>query len=97
MLKRLLEAEPSVEAVKAYAERSPDRWGQLVAIMGRLAGYSDKLGIDHTHSVNAVAIAEMSDMELLQRTRELAKKLGMDPDTIRLPARSNGSGSETAE
>ncbi len=46
LLKRLLEAEPSVEAVQAYAERHPDRWGQLVTMIGKLAGYHERLEVE---------------------------------------------------
>ena len=51
LLKRLLEAEPSVEAVREYAERHPDRWGQLVTMIGKLAGYNERLQVDTSHSV----------------------------------------------
>lgn len=73
VLHRFLEAEPDTEAVKEFAEKYPDRWAQAVTMMGRLSGYHEKLNVDHSH---AVAIAEMSDMELMQKYRELQAKIG---------------------
>ena len=51
VLKHILQAEPSVEAVQAYSERHPDRWGQLLTMIGKLAGYHDRLEVASSHSV----------------------------------------------
>jgi hypothetical protein len=42
-LARFLCFAPSDEAVQAHANKSPDRWSQAVAILGRLSGITDKV------------------------------------------------------
>ncbi len=42
-LSRFLCFAPSDEAVQAHANKSPDRWSQAVAILGRLSGLTDKV------------------------------------------------------
>jgi hypothetical protein len=42
-LSRFLCFSPSDEAVQAHANKSPDRWSQAVAILGRLSGITDKV------------------------------------------------------
>ncbi len=74
VLKRLLEAEPSIEAVQAYAERHPDRWGQLVTMIGKLAGYHERLEVESSHSV---VLAQLSDAELSERLMTSLEKLGI--------------------
>ena len=81
VLKRLLGAEPSVEAVQAYAERHPDRWGQLVTMIGKLAGYHERLEVESSHSV---ALRQLSDSELMGRLQDSLGQLGVDPQTFRL-------------
>ena len=68
MLARILECAPSPEAIKALAERHPDRWGQLSAMFTRSAGYTDKLELEGSISLQ---INEMSDSELERRLAEL--------------------------
>lgn len=68
MLARILECAPSPEAIRALAERHPDRWGQLSAMFTRAAGYTDKLEIEGSISLQ---INEMSDSELECRLAEL--------------------------
>ena len=50
------------------AERNPDRWGQLLAIVARLAGYSDKLEVEATIQAR---ISTMSDAELTAQIEAL--------------------------
>ena len=71
-LARIMQAEPSVEDMKAFAMKHPDRWGQLVAIMARAGGYTDKL-ITETNFY--IQIAQMSDAELEARRAEIACQL----------------------
>ncbi len=82
LLKRLLEAEPSVEAVRKYGERHPDRWGQLVTMIGKLAGYHERLEVANSH---VVALAQLSDSELMGRLGDSLERLGVDPQTFKLP------------
>ena len=58
---RILACAPTNEAIVNLAERNPDRWGQLLAIVARLAGYTDKLEVEAT--VHA-KVSAMSDSEL---------------------------------
>ena len=81
LLKRLLEAEPSVEAVQAYAERHPDRWGQLVTMIGKLAGYHERLEVESSHSV---ALRQMSDSQLMARLQDGLEQLGVESQDLKL-------------
>lgn len=86
-----LGSAPSAEAIKDLAECRPDRWGQGLVMLAKLAGYHDKLQVDHSH----IEVAEMSDMELMKRFNELQKKLAGDDGSeiapLRLASQSNGT------
>ena len=62
MLARLMENAPTADAIQTFADKSPDRWSQAVAICGRLAGYSDKTIVEHDVTAK---ITHMSDAELI--------------------------------
>ena len=81
LLARVLAAEPSHEALKAFAEKHPDRWGQLAAIAAKPAGYGDK---DRPRvEVNFYAqIAQMSDAELLTSLENWFRSMGMEPPAL---------------
>ncbi len=64
----LLAAEPDPEAIKAFADKYPDRWAQAVAIFAKLGGYHDKLKVDTSIAVN---VSRMSDAELLNRSAQV--------------------------
>ena len=64
LLARLLECEPDPEKVKAYAEKYPDKWGQLVTMVARLGGYHERREVANSH---VVALAQLSDAELSER------------------------------
>ncbi len=81
VLERLLQAEPSVEAVQAYSERHPDRWGQLVTMVAKLSGYHERLEVANSH---VVALAQLSDSELMGRLGDSLEQLGIDPEACRL-------------
>ena len=66
---RILACAPTGGALVDLAERNPDRWGQLLAIVARLAGYSDKLEVEA--SIQA-KISCMSDAELAQQIQLLS-------------------------
>jgi len=59
---RILNCAPTDEAIVALAEKNPDRWGQLLAIVARLGGYTEKLEVEGTlvHTVNALSDAELA-------------------------------------
>ena len=72
ILARMLDCAPSDKAIKAQAEKFPDRWAQAVTIMGRLGGYTEKAETTHNYSI---AIHQMSDAEVMARLAEY----GIDP------------------
>ncbi len=101
LLTRLLECEPDPEKVKAYAEKFPAKWGQLLSMIGRLAGYHERLEVANSH---VVALAQLSDAELMGRLQEKLQNLGIDPQAFKLLSeekhgvpesskKGNGSGS----
>ena len=101
LLRRLLAAEPSVEAVREYALRHPDRWGQLVTMVAKLSGYHERLEVESSHSV---ALRQLSDSQLMGRLQDGLEQLGVDPQDIKpllaekrsVPELSNGEdGAET--
>jgi hypothetical protein len=71
LLSEVLGSAPTPEAVYALAQRNPDRYGQLLAIVARLAGYSDKVEVAATVTAK---LDQMSDAELEQRISELHAK-----------------------
>lgn len=68
----------SQEDMNAYVKKTPDRAGQLLAILGRLNGYSERteVGIEPTSGLLgfARAVERMSDAEIAVRLRELEKE-----------------------
>src|SRR5262249_42156173 len=66
----LMEAKPAIEDLKKFSSKSPDRWSQAAAIMGRLSGYSEKLQVDVTSNIH-VWIQNASDAELLAELQRL--------------------------
>jgi hypothetical protein len=76
-LATLLGCSPSEDAIKAFAERFPDRWAQAVAIMGRLSGYHEKLQVD-TNMLSE--IQNLSDSQLMTRLQEVDRQLAEHRD-----------------
>src|SRR4029453_9041815 len=62
ILDAYVDAAPDPEALAAQAEKYPDRWAQGLAIVGRLAGFSEKLEIEG--SVDIPHLHRLSDLEL---------------------------------
>lgn len=71
----VLMAAPSVEAVARYAERAPDRYYQALAIVARLAGYSERPEDGASHAGVFAQIHTLSDSELAARLRSMDQKL----------------------
>ena len=61
LLARVLENAPSSEAIRALAQRNPDRWAQTLALVGRLGGYNEKLEVEGNINLR---IQALSDAEL---------------------------------
>lgn len=62
-----LQAAPQGDSIEEWANRHPDRWAQGLAIVGRLAGFSDKLEVEGTIQ----HVHELSDAEIIQRVQQL--------------------------
>jgi hypothetical protein len=73
-LARLIAAEPTQAELAAFARKSPDRWGQVIAIFARGSGFSDKIDLDVDVNI-AVKISRMSDAEKLRLIAEYEAKL----------------------
>lgn len=69
VLAGLLDCAPTPEAIRAFAEKSPDRWAQAVSIMAGLAGFDR--GINPT--INVYNVEGMSDAQLMARMAELER------------------------
>lgn len=61
---------PSLRAIKALAEKSPDRWIQGAVMLAQLAGYTKDLNINVNQTIN---ISGMSDSQIEMRKLELQK------------------------
>ena len=71
-LAKVLGHAPTADAIENYANKYPDRWGQLVAILSRLSGYTPELKVEGTihHRVEA-----LSDYQILKKIKELEHEL----------------------
>jgi len=58
-----LGASPGEDDLKKFSAKSPDRWSQGLAILGRLSGYSDKLEVDTDITISR-RLESLSDMEV---------------------------------
>lgn len=72
LLARIMDCAPSPEAIQALAEKNPDRWGQLMAIVGRTSGYNEKLELEGTLTQR---LTDQSDSQLLARITALESAL----------------------
>ena len=85
-LARILGAEPTVETLKNFANKTPDRWGQLVAIFARLGGYHEKIQVDNVN----ITILAMSDAQIMHKLPELESQFGalrsVTPVTVSEPS-----------
>src|SRR5512145_2652289 len=68
LLARLLGCAPTDAAIDAIAQKNPDRWAQMLAIVARLAGYTEKLDVNAQLDVS---LHDLSDAELMARAQAL--------------------------
>jgi hypothetical protein len=71
-LSRILGCQPDEESIQAFAKKHVDRFYQSVAIMGRLAGFSDKLEVEGNLSMK---LKQMSNMELLAEQEKIRREI----------------------
>jgi len=82
-----LGASPGEDDLKKFSAKSPDRWSQGLAILGRLSGYSDKLEVDTDITVTR-RIESMSDMEM----RSELDRLTAEREALEAGATATGDG-----
>ena len=70
LLGDILGSAPAPEAIYALAQKNPNRYGQLLAIVARLAGYNEKLEVEANVTT---PVKDMSDAELELRLAELER------------------------
>jgi hypothetical protein len=97
-LARLMQIPRSKKALRIWANKSPDRHAQAVAIMARLAGYHERLEVQHSGGLVALAMRldSLSDAELLALKAQHEKEptgmgVALSPDA-RPPKALGGAG-----
>ena len=94
-LSRFLCFSPSDEAVQAHANKSPDRWSQAIAILGRLSAITDKVEDTSQSEYSPHRFKNLSLMEKRKKLAEIESKIKdelkkelerrgaiIDPDTL---------------
>ena len=77
LLAAWLECAPTMEAVHAFAVRSPDKYATAITQIARVAGYTEKT--ESTHNIN-VNVGQMSDSQIEDQLRQMQRKLGLTDD-----------------
>ena len=70
-LSKLLSNSPNPSSIKAFANKSPDRWAQSIAIMAKCAGFHERLEVD----IKFKPLTALADSELRNMLQELNRKL----------------------
>ncbi len=72
---------PDPEAIKEFANKSPDRWAQALLLVGKMAGYHEKLLVEKNvvHQIHM-----LGDSELEERLAELEKEMGANAPILDL-------------
>lgn len=101
-LAKVVGCAPTVKNITEWAEKYPDRWGQLVVMLAGLSGFAPGINVN----IRELDPAMMSDVELMEfvsgmsgRLRELARgRAGEVVDVTPLPPQVEGpKGSERSE
>ena len=71
-LARILGCQPDEQSVQTFAKKHVDRFYQSVAILGRLAGFSDKIEVDGNLSMK---VSQWSDAQIMARRDHLIAEL----------------------
>lgn len=79
----VLQCRPTPADLRKHSARFPDRWGQLVAILARCSGFTEKLEVDGEIAFN---VAHLSDAELSLRLADAERKLAALRQIRALPA-----------
>lgn len=85
-LAKLLGASPDRNSILAFAKRNPDRWARCVQIFASLAGYTEKIEVEHNFNIDAMSDAEverrLSEVEALLRGTSTVNQPMLDKPTI---------------
>jgi hypothetical protein len=73
----LMGCKPDREAVLEFANAHPDRWANAISTFSKMAGYHDKLEVEHNIHMD---ISRMGDAELEQRLSEMRTVIDITPD-----------------
>lgn len=71
-LQRMLQFRPTEDALRKFAEKSPDRWALAVSTLAGLAGFEKGV----TVNVRVKNVSEMSDRELLEELSRGVRDIG---------------------
>lgn len=74
-LGKVLACAPTAAALHEYAQKNPDRYYQALAIVARLAGYSERPEDGASKASLFTHISSMSDSELADRLAQMDAKL----------------------
>lgn len=75
-LTKALGVAPTKAALQTFSDKHPDRWGQLVAILARLSGYTEKVEVTADLTIQAKA-RKMSDSELIEAAKAIGARLAL--------------------
>lgn len=67
LLASWMECGPSADDIKMFAAKYPDRWAQSMRGLAAMAGYAERVEVDHNITVN---IGRMSDSQLEDSIRK---------------------------
>ena len=73
----LLKCKPDLESVMDFANKHPDRWANAISTFAKMAGYHDKLEIEHNVHFD---ITNLGDAELEQRLEDMRNIVDVTPD-----------------
>lgn len=79
LLAELIEAKPTKDNVRIFAEKYPDRWAQAVTQVAKLAGYSERIDVHASGLAGLVQeLLGLSDADLYARAQEHGAARSLD-------------------
>jgi len=80
--------DPDEKSIKAMANKDPLRWAKAVQIFAYLSGYSEKIEIESTVSINMLSDtqveARLAELEEMFQQRRL---VDITPETVEVAAK----------
>ena len=65
-LAQVMQCRPTIEAMTAWAEKYPDKWGNLTFAFAKMAGFAEVLEINDLNDGSQRDLTRLSDAQLLQ-------------------------------